>query len=242
MSSHPYLMVRNHCCGHPFHLPIPVLLSPLLGSPQALRSLLHANAHQAFLYAISRFDPSEPTATKAAFTRALRAIAAACAELVGPSQWGLRDDSSPVREEAKLALDYFFQVITLHHPASRSSRVTNNSVARSSRCVPPAPHGYLDAGQHIYCAASCCGTSRTESSHCCCGMDPSGRARTRSFSGPPPLGTPRGYSARALRWWWVGCASSHDTATQPRHQGAGGRLNSPSLPGERQPRCRCSPC
>jgi hypothetical protein len=88
----------------------PFSLLHLLGSPQALCSLLHANAHQAFLYAISRFDPSEPTATKAAFARALRAIAAACAELVGPSQWGLRDDSSPVREEAKLALDYFFQV------------------------------------------------------------------------------------------------------------------------------------
>ena len=123
MSLLPYLMVRTYCCGQffsPTNSRSPVFL--LLGSPQALRSLLHANAHQAFLYAISRFDPSEPTATKAAFARALRAIAAACAELVGPSQWGLRDDSSPVREEAKLVLDYFFQVITLRHPAFRSSR------------------------------------------------------------------------------------------------------------------------
>jgi hypothetical protein len=63
---------------------------------------------------MSRFGPSEPTATKAAFARALRAIAAACAELVGPSQWGLKDDSSLVREDAKLALEYFFQVITSH--------------------------------------------------------------------------------------------------------------------------------
>jgi hypothetical protein len=220
----------------------PFSLFPLLGSPQALRSLLHANAHQAFLYAISRFDASESTATKAAFARALRAIAAACAELVGPSQWGLRDDSSPVREEAKLVLDYFFQVITLRHPAFRSSRVTNNSVARSSRCVPPSPYGYLDAGRHIYRAAPCCGTPRTESSYFCCGMGPSGRTRTRSFSGPAPLGKARGYSACALRWWWVGRASSHDTATQPRRQGTGCRLNSPGLPGERQPRCCCSPC
>ena len=123
MSLLPYLMVRTYCCGQffsPTNSRSPVFL--LLGSPQALRSLLHANAHQAFLYAISRFDPSEPTATKAAFARALRAIAAACAELVGPSQWGLRDDSSPVREEAKLVLDYFFQVTTLRHPAFRSSR------------------------------------------------------------------------------------------------------------------------
>ena len=112
MSSPLYHMVRSHCSGCLFHLPIPPL-----GSPQALRSLLVANAHQAFLYAISSFDPSESIATKAAFARALRAIAAACAELVGPSQWGLRDDSSPVREEAKLALDYFFQVMRLRHPA-----------------------------------------------------------------------------------------------------------------------------
>ncbi|KAI0253556.1 hypothetical protein BJV78DRAFT_1280876 [Lactifluus subvellereus] len=65
-------------------------------SPEALRSLLLSNAHQAFLYAISRF------ATKAAFSRALRTIALACAELVGSSQWGLRDDSSPHNSDAGL--------------------------------------------------------------------------------------------------------------------------------------------
>ncbi|KAH9032520.1 ARM repeat-containing protein [Lactarius hengduanensis] len=87
-----------------------VITSLSYGSPDALRGLLHANAHQAFLYAISRFGPSEPVPIKAAFARALRAIAAACAELVGPSQWGLGNDSSPVRDDAKLALEYFFQV------------------------------------------------------------------------------------------------------------------------------------
>ena len=98
--------MRGYCCAH-----LPRTLIPaLLGSPEALRGLLHANAHQAFLYAISRFGPSEPVQTKAAFARALRAIAVACAELVGPSQWGLGNDSSPVRDDAKLALEYFFQV------------------------------------------------------------------------------------------------------------------------------------
>jgi armadillo repeat-containing protein 8 len=100
--------------------PSPLLLS-LSGSPEALRSLLLSNAHQAFLYAISRFSPSEPPATKAAFSRALRALAVACAELVGPSQWGLRDDSSPVRDDAKLALEYFFQVMRCAHQL-RSTR------------------------------------------------------------------------------------------------------------------------
>ncbi|KAH9071040.1 ARM repeat-containing protein [Lactarius deliciosus] len=90
-----------------------VITSLSYGSPEALRGLLHANAHQAFLYAISRFGPSEPVPIKAAFARALRAIAAACAELVGPSQWGLGNDSSPVRDDAKLALEYFFQLEVL---------------------------------------------------------------------------------------------------------------------------------
>jgi armadillo repeat-containing protein 8 len=115
-SSPRYLTVRRHYYGtYPTHSLRSSSPSPIPGSPEALRSILHANAHRAFLFAMSRFGPSEPTATKAAFARALRAIAAACAELVGPSQWGLKDDSSPVREEAKLALEYFFQVITSHH-------------------------------------------------------------------------------------------------------------------------------
>ncbi|KAI0263468.1 ARM repeat-containing protein [Gloeopeniophorella convolvens] len=90
-----------------------VIASLSYGSPEALRSLLHANAHQAFLYAIARFGPSESPATKAAFARGLRALAVACAELVGPSQWGLKDDSSPVREDARLALEYLFQLEVL---------------------------------------------------------------------------------------------------------------------------------
>jgi hypothetical protein len=230
-SSRHCLTVRNHCCGI-FCL---LFLFPLLGSPEALRSLLHANAHQAFLYAISRFDPSEPTAIKAAFARALRAIAVACAELVGPSQWGLRDDSSPVREDAKLALDYFFQVILLRHSALHAPRGTNSPAARSSRCLPPPPYGFLDAGQHIYCAAPQCGAPRTESSYCCRRVGPSGRARPRCFSRAAWLGTPGGYSARAFRRRWVGRTSSHDTAAQPRRQGTGSGLNCPGLPGQRQP-------
>ena len=62
------------------------LIPALLGSPEAFREFLQANAHRAFLYAISRFGSSEPVPTKAAFACALRAIAAACAELVGSSQ------------------------------------------------------------------------------------------------------------------------------------------------------------
>jgi armadillo repeat-containing protein 8 len=88
-----------------------------------LGSLLCARAHEELLYAIFRFQPSEPAAVKHAFARALRALAVATAELVGPSQWGLRDDSSSVREEAKVALEYFFQVwSTPSHAAANHLR------------------------------------------------------------------------------------------------------------------------
>jgi len=46
--------------------------------------------------------------TKSTLAQALCAITVACAELVGPSQEGLRDDSSPVREDAKYLHKYFF--------------------------------------------------------------------------------------------------------------------------------------
>ena len=76
-----------------------------------MRSLLRYNAHQAFPYAISFFQPTESPRLKAAFARALRAFVVAVADVVGPSQCGLRNDApSDVRNEAKMALDYLFQV------------------------------------------------------------------------------------------------------------------------------------
>jgi hypothetical protein len=80
------------------------------GSQEALRSLLRADAPQAFLYAISNFEPTDSIALKAAFARGLRALAIAISETVGPSQWGLRSDTPAIRYEAKAALDYLFQV------------------------------------------------------------------------------------------------------------------------------------
>ena len=104
-----------------------------IGSPDTLGSLLCAQAHQEFLYAIFRFQPSESPTVKRAFARALRAIAVATAELVGPSQWGLRDGSSSVREEAKLALEYFFQVKLIF--SSSHERLTRVCTARSSQRI-----------------------------------------------------------------------------------------------------------
>lgn len=53
--------------------------------------------------------------------------------------------------------------------------------------------------------------------------------------GPPYWERPRpgSYSTRALLWRRTCRTSSHDTATQLRHQGTGGRLNNLGLPAER---------
>jgi hypothetical protein len=77
---------------------------------EGLASLLRANAHQAFLYALSNFNPEESITFKAAFARGLRVLAVAFAECVGPSQWGLKPESSQVRHEAKFALETLFKV------------------------------------------------------------------------------------------------------------------------------------
>jgi hypothetical protein len=106
---------------------------------------------------------------------------------------------------------------------------------RSSRCIPPPSHRYFDASQHICCAAPQCCPPRAESSFGRCGVDSSDRTWTRNFARAAPLGTPRGSSARAVQWWWVGSPSSHDAAAQPRCQGTGSRIKCPSCPRQRQP-------
>ncbi|KAI9065407.1 ARM repeat-containing protein [Trametes sanguinea] len=86
-----------------------IIASLSYGSPDALRTLLRLDAPQALLYGISIFQPSESPTLKAALTRSLRALAAAIADAVGPSQWGLSPTVSDIRPEAKVALDYLFQ-------------------------------------------------------------------------------------------------------------------------------------
>lgn len=85
------------------------LTSPT-GSDAALLSLLRANAPRAFLYAIAHFQPTDPPALRAAFIRALRALAVSVADLVGPSQAGLGAEGSVAEHDAKDALEALFQV------------------------------------------------------------------------------------------------------------------------------------
>jgi hypothetical protein len=105
------------------HVGWPSKLTPpsLSGSQEALQSLLRADAPRALLCAISNFRSTDSIALKAACARALRALTVAISETVGPSQWGLRPDTSDIRYEAKTALNYLFQVCGLDHFSARQN-------------------------------------------------------------------------------------------------------------------------
>lgn len=77
----------------------------LAGSDVALKSLLHAKAHQALLYAISRMSPITEPRLRIAFARALKAVGTAVADAVGPSWWALGPDTIPGRDAARVALE-----------------------------------------------------------------------------------------------------------------------------------------
>ncbi|KAG9226457.1 hypothetical protein CCMSSC00406_0003336 [Pleurotus cornucopiae] len=70
--------------------------------------LLNARAVEACLHAISCLQPHDSNGLKSAFSRSLRSLATAVAEVVGPSQWGLRPEGSSVRDAARDALECFF--------------------------------------------------------------------------------------------------------------------------------------
>ncbi|SJL09728.1 uncharacterized protein ARMOST_13109 [Armillaria ostoyae] len=90
-----------------------IITSISYGSEDALGSLLRADVHRVLLLAIANIQPTDSTSLRAAFARALRAITVAVAETVGPSQWGLRADSSAIRNEAKVTLDSLFHINSL---------------------------------------------------------------------------------------------------------------------------------
>lgn len=87
------------------------LFTLALGSSEALKGLLAANAVQAFLFAIANFQPSDTPALRAAFARALRALAVAVADAVGPPMGGLQTHPSEARDEATVALNNLFEVL-----------------------------------------------------------------------------------------------------------------------------------
>ncbi|TFK37457.1 armadillo-type protein [Crucibulum laeve] len=110
-----------------------VISSLSYGSEEALAALLRAGAPQAFLFAISHFNASDSLQLRSAFTRALRAVAASIADIVGPSQCCLKADKSIIRTEAKEALSYLFQIdsLDIYLPLLSSSHSTvSTSIAQ----------------------------------------------------------------------------------------------------------------
>jgi hypothetical protein len=70
--------------------------------------------------------------------------------------------------------------------------------ARGSRRVSPSPHRCLNASEHVYCAATWCGASRSQSSLDRSRVGPPRRTNPRGPTWAPPLGTSRDRSSRAV--------------------------------------------
>ncbi|KAF9472293.1 ARM repeat-containing protein [Pholiota conissans] len=95
-----------------------VVIASLSASDAALLVLLRAQAPRALLYALSRLPSSDQGTShaqlRAALARALRALAAATADVVGPPLWGLlKQPSRDLLEEARSSIDVFVSMEAL---------------------------------------------------------------------------------------------------------------------------------
>lgn len=97
---------------------IVALLLPLtethiyVGSELALSNLLRLHTAQMLTSSLALFDSaSDPLTLKSAYARALRALVASVADVVGPSEYGLRPEYDPeLRGGAREVLDGVFTV------------------------------------------------------------------------------------------------------------------------------------
>ncbi|KAH7908768.1 armadillo-type protein [Hygrophoropsis aurantiaca] len=115
-----------------------VIASISYGSEEALISLLRANALQAFIEALSTVKPLDPPGLKPAFARGLKRLSAAVADVVGPSQLGLRTWSAQLRAEAQAALNYLLEaniyLPLLASPSTQISISIAKLIASTIRC------------------------------------------------------------------------------------------------------------
>ena len=81
-----------------------------IGSEAALASLLRAHALQAIVRALSGPQSLSVASLKSALARALRVLASAVVEVAGPTLGPIRTHSAQFRSEAKIALNYLFEV------------------------------------------------------------------------------------------------------------------------------------
>ncbi|KAJ2913122.1 hypothetical protein MD484_g7287, partial [Candolleomyces efflorescens] len=91
-----------------------IVASLSYGSEIALSALLKLNTPYVFVFALSKLFPEGSTTLRAAYARALRALVSSIADVVGPSEYGLRPETPPsLRLDAKEALDGMFSLDTL---------------------------------------------------------------------------------------------------------------------------------
>lgn len=96
-------------------------LTATLGSPEAVGALLAADTHSALLSALSALAPNDPLALKLSITKAFKTIVVACADIIGPSLWGLSEELEiSYADPARVTLDQAFQVI--HHITTHIAR------------------------------------------------------------------------------------------------------------------------
>ena len=79
-------------------------------------------------------------------------LASACADLVGPSQWNVREHDSPYREDAKLVLDYLYQVRVVC--VSGEGRLEAGFVSAISTISSPVGNGSLKYNAFDLCSTA----------------------------------------------------------------------------------------
>ncbi|KAJ2911960.1 hypothetical protein MD484_g8455, partial [Candolleomyces efflorescens] len=91
-----------------------IVASLSYGSEIALSALLKLNTAYVFVFALSKLFPEGSTTLRAAYARALRALVSSIADIVGPSEYGLRPETpASLRLDTKEALDGMFSLDSL---------------------------------------------------------------------------------------------------------------------------------
>jgi len=167
------------------------------GSEEALGVLLCQNTLHALLYAISHFSansfhtissptphqplvtrPADTPALRAAFSRALRALASSVADVVGPSLLGLKPDKSTIREESGRALDELFEA-SLGQDCGIDKKLLNIYLGRGFEYVSTTSGPLVSCFPVTSAFAQC---DRYYYFHC------PNAGHHRSFSQPPQVG------------------------------------------------------
>ncbi|KAG8961672.1 hypothetical protein FRC03_005080 [Tulasnella sp. 419] len=108
-----------------------VVSSLAYDSASGTLELLRYSSLQALLHAILHLQPDDSFELRLALCRALKSIVVSCAEIVGPSLWGLGREYDPdTKEAARSALEELFQLFLVS-----TSNLTPSSSDRGLRYI-----------------------------------------------------------------------------------------------------------